>query len=608
MMRSLEKVLTQSTQFVDDIKQRKHNSITTPTRSPPVNNGSKDSYFTSGELMQPLLSSFIALHRSLQSKVKYYQPACDRVLKILGKGIADRKTSNGEVLRRFGEMKNRWKALVDRIGTIEVEMQGVEEMLRSSGGATVTPSKASNSTSSESQGGSKFQSFVNPSPATPSSINNGQQSALSRTRPNHSPTVSISPPDSARRPQGATPTRPPKSFLRSPPPDQAPPTRPQILSHQRSGSMMTTDQSNRSTRPPSSFGNRSFTTPAGLRRAPSPAFSNDGSVAGSMSGSQKPRWNISTKRTDNERSMSPYGSAGNNRLSTSFTPKRSATGRQSALGTRSSSRMSTSLARSVGGSVRPASPAFSDASSSFVRDRPMTPSRIPMPTSITRRPSQTLFPNGIPTTPDDDEMEDLRLSSTSIMQRVMTPTNRSRPPLSSSSSSRTKGFDTSSSLFPYSSSSARGGPTPEPNVKARANRMSYVRAPSSSRTDSSLQTQTTSKSGSKQDNNVPGSYTPNPIDPLEVGLAKIINQLPLLLNVERVDPMFSRTKLDQMETIQARYQFTLGEHFDRVNPKPLVSQVVSLPNFLLTHFFFISCANLLIELDREQRRARRECW
>ncbi|SGY14886.1 BQ5605_C013g07149 [Microbotryum silenes-dioicae] len=164
MMRSLEKVLTQSHQFVWDIERRRPSaagtssvsgsgagtpsstilslsSTSTPSRSVMSTFLSKSlptatsptvpkAYFGDPETMQPLLTSFIALHRSLHSKVKYYAPACDRVLKILGKGIADRSTKNGEVLRRFNEMKTRWRNLVERIARIEAEMQGVEEMLR----------------------------------------------------------------------------------------------------------------------------------------------------------------------------------------------------------------------------------------------------------------------------------------------------------------------------------------------------------------------------------------------------------------------------------------------------------------------------------------------
>ncbi|SCV70331.1 BQ2448_1725 [Microbotryum intermedium] len=163
MMRSLEKVLTQSHQFVWDIERRRPTAVTIsvsrggtdttsnaatssgstsapprsamstflsrslPTTTSPM---ARKAYFGDLETMQPLLASFIALHRSLHSKVKYYAPACDRVLKILGKGIADRSTKNGEVLRRFNEMKTRWRNLVERIARIEAEMHGVEEMLR----------------------------------------------------------------------------------------------------------------------------------------------------------------------------------------------------------------------------------------------------------------------------------------------------------------------------------------------------------------------------------------------------------------------------------------------------------------------------------------------
>lgn len=84
MMKSLEKVLTQSTQFVYDLNRRRAKN---DARNPPdSSSASSNPYFGDPSTIQPLLSSFVALHRSLHAKVKYYSPACDRVLKILGKG------------------------------------------------------------------------------------------------------------------------------------------------------------------------------------------------------------------------------------------------------------------------------------------------------------------------------------------------------------------------------------------------------------------------------------------------------------------------------------------------------------------------------------------
>ena len=59
-------------------------------------------------------------------------PSTDRVLNILGRGIADRSTTNGEVLRRFTDMKSRWRNLQERMTRVEREMTGVESLLKES--------------------------------------------------------------------------------------------------------------------------------------------------------------------------------------------------------------------------------------------------------------------------------------------------------------------------------------------------------------------------------------------------------------------------------------------------------------------------------------------
>ncbi|GAA5920273.1 hypothetical protein JCM1841_003013 [Sporobolomyces salmonicolor] len=658
MMRSLEKVLTQSQQFVEDVHRRKGKSIASsgsgfpssrppPARTPsglPVSSSegsisslsAPSSYFGDAANIQPLLSSFVALHRSLHAKVKYYSPACDRVLKILGKGISDRSTKNGEVLRRFGEMKSRWRTLLNRIERTEAEMKSVEEMLREAAepvelkekekeksrlsefGSTLTPpremspgrlsplrrlankvstrsmSLSTSPSGTPTRSDQRMQSRTAPSPShlrSPTSVGmypspSGSSTSTSTSAGNGTP-----------RP---TPPRPPKSLKRlvsdskHSSPSPTPPCTPQTLSHRRSASALAVGGA--SSTGASALG----TSQRYTRRAPSP-------LPPPTSIDNRPRWNSSVRRNSQERetlSQSAMG-AGRPPLRGAFnssragTPTAARSGRHSSLGLRSSSRMSFTSSVSRSYDARPVSPAFSDASSAVHRERPSTPSRIPRPSSVMRQRSATPF----------SSLEDP--DTTSLLQRAMSPTpdyplqpNQSRLALRQSagpSSTTTSMLRRSSSRSeipiptpgtlsppraaspsPSAGSGYYRGQTPEPNLVAHAQRLAYVRAPHSrpppvprlpssyrdgrggggttlraSRPPSSLGTRSGAFSPLPTGDG-PTSYVPTAHDPLDVAVAGIVKDLPILLHVERVDPPLSRAQAAQLELFTARYLFSLN--------------------------------------------------
>ncbi|GAA5864894.1 hypothetical protein JCM8547_009263 [Rhodosporidiobolus lusitaniae] len=514
MLRSLEKVLSQSEQFVHDAVSRTAKSSTTSSglpRSPSAPLSSfgtspSSSYFSDAAVAQSQLSSFSALQKSLTAKVKYYSPACDRVLKILGKGIADRSTKNGEVLRRYSEMKGRWRNLRERIGRVEAEMKAVEEVLKEQAGrgadragqfgSTLTPPRVDAGSPGRVSPFRRLANKMSPRNGLPPDLS----PSSSPSRPSRLPASSSSPNFSNLRASTSqygnlgpstssstapTPPRPPKSVKRlvsdstplSPP--ATPPRTPHTLGHRRSASAITASVP--SSASSSTFGTRS-TRPA--RRPVSPTPSED-----------RPRWNVSTRRTSEERETLNSSALGRSRpslASSCYPPSALKSGRHSSLGLRPSSRMSlTSLmSRSYGpsgGGHRPVSPAFSDASSVMHRERPQTPgSRIPMPSPGVPRQSSTPFASL-----DDPE-------PTSLLQRAMSPppaiprsTSSSRLPLSrsvgpSASSSRSR-IPTSGTLSPAravsptfsttSSSYRRVSQTPEPNLMAAAQRLAHVRPP-----------------------------------------------------------------------------------------------------------------------------------
>jgi hypothetical protein len=128
MMESLERVLLQSSRFVAEVGQR----------------GSQPSTIKKFKSNLAYLEDCELLRSSLIAKIKYYSPACERVLKILGKGIAGRRTSNGEVLRTFSEMNARWTLLLGKMESVELEMGQTLILLRDQ--STPTSPKKSTST------------------------------------------------------------------------------------------------------------------------------------------------------------------------------------------------------------------------------------------------------------------------------------------------------------------------------------------------------------------------------------------------------------------------------------------------------------------------------
>jgi len=648
MMVSLEKILNQSHQFVWDVNRRKGRSSSSTTsdssRLPASTSASSLSSFSTSSHqlppadIQPLLSSFVALHRSLHAKVKYYSPACDRVLKILGKGISDRSTKNGEVLRRYSEMKSKWKELQGRIGRVEQEMKGVEDILKEAAGPEEVKEKENDM--EKSKRSAEFGSTLTPPRSSPA----GRISPLRRLANKISPTSTPTRPERFRQSQSytspsssamlpstsatsgssspstsslggvkPTPPRPPKSLKRfvsgsnnSPtsPPPQTPQPRPPSLSHRRSASALSASHGSTAS---NLFGVSGSGRPTPIpRRAISPMPMPAPSLA------ERPRWNPSAKRTDEERETLSQSVLGNGRPGGGGTPLATRNGRNSATGLRSSSRMSmnSSMSRSYSG-ARPVSPAFSDASSA-VRDRPSTPSRIPRPSSVIRPRSTT--PYSAYDNPD----------TTSLMQRMASSPpsiassaqRSSRPPLASARYSLNRSTGPSSFRMPRSSSASLlpttgtlsppravspspsatsssafhyRGQTPEPNLMAHAQRLANVRPPpfprmpsnyrasqdltpraiggptSSSRPPSSL---AYSRAGAfsplPNGESTASAYRPNPLDPLDKAVSEIINSLPLGLYVERIDPPLTRQQADQSErTNTARYSFGLNPVVDQ---------------------------------------------
>lgn len=578
MQQSLEKALSQCELFVEDAKAH-------------IDNRNNETSLSDAK-RQHLLATCRNLAKSLEAKVKYYSPACARVLNILGKGIADRSTKNGEVLRRYGEMKTRWKSVQERIDMVAQDLDVVEQALdapdstqrarRSAVGlaAALTPPRATTSRNGRLTTGNQLGLGPVSPPSRhlgPQTPNRGGPLQQSTSSPTLAILDSLDVSDQGRiHDSKPTPPRPPKSTKRLASDSFAQPSHdshtalmavtPRPVSHRRSSSALSASvgQAPRSLAP-SRESRRQSLRPI----SPMPPAASLG---------DRPRWNASLKPPTT------------NSSTPSATPARIRSGRTSAIGTgRASSRMS--LGSSMGPSVRAASPAFSDASSVLTRERPGTPSRIPRPSSGGRRRSSvfgTEHPLDFdrPVSPPGT-MQRPPSSARYSLSRSVGPGSLASPSKTRTTSARTPSRPISPALS-AASSGHRRGTTPEPSLMAQAQRISGPRSssvasrpPPVPRMPSSYRQSTTTDAGLMSPSRLrtprppsaagshgidrsmtplpghpaPQEYRPNPHDPLDCAVADIANSMPVLLDVVRVEPPLSRAQAAQLELFQARYSF-----------------------------------------------------
>ncbi|PGG97719.1 hypothetical protein AJ80_09654 [Polytolypa hystricis UAMH7299] len=64
---------------------------------------------------------------SFEGKKKHYSPAIDRVLSIIQKGINDRLTVNGEIIRLLADLKARSESLQDRMAAMDALLEYINE-------------------------------------------------------------------------------------------------------------------------------------------------------------------------------------------------------------------------------------------------------------------------------------------------------------------------------------------------------------------------------------------------------------------------------------------------------------------------------------------------
>lgn len=625
-MTSLEKILSSCQDFVALVAtpafSTSHAGSSSSSSAPSSSLSPNPSYPVSS---RSHAEQYQNLCKSLKAKKTYYVPSTERVLAILGQGIAERRTHNGLVLKHFNDMKARFAQVQERVLQVEDSMASLKEQLQPSTHAALTASSASShsprmkrspdlsSSSSpprssphhEPSPGSRFQApFKKWASRMASSTGAADPNNRVRSDSNSSASVASSSAAAGVKPRKSDHSR--MSFYRTLGRSSTPSQRPQT---QRAGTP----------------GSESKDTPTG--RAPlssrlvtvSPSERPHYDLLPPQSSSSKdprPVWNSSVRRlSDSPNKRSSLATLGLPNPSTpSSRPQpraSSAFGHYTPASAENRYRSFTPIPpppASASAGRRAPSPAFSHgsaATSPAAKPRPASRnSRIPGPPSA-QKPRKSAFGSDVGS--DDGYSE---AGESSMLSRAMSPGPSDFSYVSPSGSSRSKalgqGDDHELEEILHSSGEPSHGTrgasrrqsrsnllmTPEPMMRATASRVNNMTQRPSMRPPSAAggRRSRASVGGTPGRSGAPspmpgfygspppdrpsygmqddGSYKPNPYDQLDLAIADIMNRQPLHLSVERMgQPLTKQAGLAQkMEDWTAQYVFQGA--FIVLNPGP----------------------------------------
>jgi hypothetical protein len=129
---------------------------------------------------------------SYEAKKMHYGPAIDRVLSIIEKGVKDRLTVNGEILRLHSDMQHKWEALQEQMHDLDVSLEELQadkknQQLRDSISSMISNDRSTIGSLNDTPGSSPASSVVMTGisreldPATPlknGKIRSGSKSGL----------------------------------------------------------------------------------------------------------------------------------------------------------------------------------------------------------------------------------------------------------------------------------------------------------------------------------------------------------------------------------------------------------------------------------------------
>ncbi|KAI9673957.1 MAG: hypothetical protein M1817_002163 [Caeruleum heppii] len=216
---------------------------------------------------------------SYEAKKMHYGPAIERVLAIIERGVKDRLTVNGEVLRLRSDVEELWRSLEGDMKKMDAALEDLNttknQQFRDSLSSIISIDRSTTNSGVNTPGSSPASSVIMGGPNDPlTPLTNG------KTRPHMKSRGSSLP-----RPNLVTARRhlsmPPTSAANNPPTSRRPPS---------SSRLSSTPVPNRSAASPSPYrNNRDSATPTPSSWTPRPGLSNEPS---------KPRWNGSVSTRD----------------------------------------------------------------------------------------------------------------------------------------------------------------------------------------------------------------------------------------------------------------------------------------------------------------------
>jgi len=150
---------------------------------------------------QPMMSKKI---ESYEAKKTHYGPAIERVLGIIDKGVKDRLTVNGEILRLHTEMQAKWEELKERMSEMDLALDDLQpdrgsQQLRDSVSSMLSNDRSTIGSGNETPGSSP------PSSVIMSSLGFGKATAGAKTNKQRSTSIGSHLPQPAGRRNSSLP-------------------------------------------------------------------------------------------------------------------------------------------------------------------------------------------------------------------------------------------------------------------------------------------------------------------------------------------------------------------------------------------------------------------
>lgn len=129
MMDSLDKALANCHDFVFAFNRDKNMNQQIERESENAFSHSPKNDQSTWRTNEERLAALQTVKRSFNVKRTSYGPACEQMFSSLERGVKQHSTKNGTILRRFMELKTRWRSLRERVSKMDKELKRIETQL-----------------------------------------------------------------------------------------------------------------------------------------------------------------------------------------------------------------------------------------------------------------------------------------------------------------------------------------------------------------------------------------------------------------------------------------------------------------------------------------------